>query len=99
MSKIPERTPEETERLHKSVLRVLDVNATRFGLGAAALSVLLEPFGFADTQREEIERVMDYLGDAENRMVDCVGKGAMNPALRTWKITARGTNYLRERGL
>ena len=90
-------TAEQTELFHVSLLRVLDRNSTQFGLGANALQVLVGEFGFTPTKEQVIE-AMDYLEDSAIGFVATVQKGNFNPAARTWKKTALGTNELRRRG-
>lgn len=91
-------TPAQTELYHLALLRVLDGNATRFGLIEPALRTLVRAEGFEPTERE-LTDALDYMADPEVGFVTQVNKGQFNSANRAWKITARGTNQLRERGL
>lgn len=88
----------QTELFHSAVLQVLDANGSRFGLGAQAVALLVNQYGFSP-KPDETERALEYLADQENGFARPVDKQQMNPANRTWKITAKGINYLRERGL
>ncbi len=90
-------TAEQTELLHVSILRVLDRNGSRFGLGPNALCVLLGEFGFSPNLTD-MDRTLDYLADPAIEYVVPAEKGHFNPAARTWRITAKGTNYLRTHG-
>lgn len=90
-------TPAETELFHLAVLRVLDRNATRYGLGLPALCILTNEFGFTPTEHD-MQQALDYLSDPANALVAEVAKGQFNPANRSWRITAKGTNELRQRG-
>lgn len=92
-------TAEQTELFHLQILRVLDFNAGKsFGLGPQSIQVLVSPFGFGTATIEQINKALDYLADPEVRCVEPISKGQFNPANRTWKITARGVNKLREHG-
>ena len=88
---------EMQENFQVALLRVLEANTSRFGLGVPALSLLVNQYGFTP-KAEEVVSAMDYLEDAENGLVRSVEKGQMHPANRAWKVTAKGTNWLRERG-
>ena len=90
-------TAEQTEIFHYAVLRVLDQNGTRFGLGTQALTTLIGQFGFT-VGCDQVGRACEYMADEENGYVKLVNKGQFNPANRAWQITAKGTNLLRERG-
>lgn len=85
----------QTELFHQAVLRVLDANGSRFGLGLPAIALLVNEHGFSPKQ-PEVEKELDYLeGKGLVRPVE----KRVNPANRAWKITSEGTDYLRERGL
>lgn len=93
-------TAEQLEIFHQSLLRVLDASAGRqFGLGAQALQVLVGQYGFAAVKQPDVEAAMHYLADKEIGFVEPVDKGQFNPANVSWRITARGINHLRHRGL
>lgn len=80
----------------EALLRVLDRNISQFGLGAAALQVLVGEFGFTPAL-ELVQRRLDYLCDEKIGYVAEVNKKA-NRANRAWKITADGTDHLRAKG-
>lgn len=90
--------PAQTEMFDQAILQVLDLNGSRFGLEAKAVSVLVKEQGFSPTV-QETERRLDYMADEAIAFVKVVDKGDFNTANRAWKIAARGINYLRERGL
>jgi hypothetical protein len=85
--------------MNAAQMEVFDVSAgSQFGLGALALQALVATYGFTKST-EEITRRLEYMADAEIRFVERVNKGQFNPANVSWRITARGINHLRERGL
>ncbi len=89
---------EQREALHIVLLRLLDANQTRFGLGPQALSVLAGTYGFAAARPDVIEKEMDYLAHAQNALAEEVDRGNFNPQNRTWRITPKGRNLLATRG-
>jgi hypothetical protein len=89
---------EQQQLFDEAILRVLDRNESTFGMGATALQVLVGEFGFSPRDPAEVTRRLEYMADAEIAFVAPVSKGQFNPANRTWRITARGTNHLRSRG-
>ena len=92
-------TAEQLENFHLALLQVLDTNAgSQFGLAVPTLKVFVQTRGFrvVDT---EVEAAMNYMTDKEIGFVQTVDKGQFNPAHVCWKITARGINHLRARGL
>lgn len=90
--------PEQEELFDRALLQVLDRNHSQFGLGAAAVQVLVSGSGFVIRDKEQIVRRLDYLSDEQIGFVKEVAKTA-NAAVRTWKITAKGTDHLRSLGL
>lgn len=89
---------EQEQLLDEAILRILDENDQRFGLGANALSHLVGRFGFT-VDKDAIVRRMEYMADTDIGYVRQVDKGNFNTAARTWRITAKGTNHLREQGV
>ncbi len=93
---------EELEIFRMAILRVLDSNRTRFGLGLPAIAVHLVRFGFVTgtfgSEKDFSSAIADelqYLGD----------KGFVEEALklvsrenRAWRITAAGIALLDQRG-
>jgi len=90
-------SPEQTELFHLGILRVLDQNGTRFGLGIEAIRMRLTPMGFTATAGDT-NKALEYLEDPAIGFVATIHRGHFNPANQTWKITAPGTNELRRRG-
>lgn len=87
--------PQLREKLQEAILRVLDANHTRFGLGVDAVTLHASCEGFAKLHRAQVEIELEYL--AEKGLVEPVGK-TLEPAHRVWKRTAAGRDYLSERG-
>lgn len=79
-----------------AILRVLDANTTKFGLGAVGLSHLIGQYGVT-AKPDVIEKRLLYLSDKEVALVAPVERGQFHPESGTWTITARGTNFLRVR--
>ena len=82
---------QERELFRLALLRVLEANQTRFGLGAAALAHLASMYGFARLTEEQVWREIQYLED--KGQVAGVDK-AISPENRVWRITACGRDYL-----
>ena len=96
-------TPERKENFRLAILRVMDANRTRFGLGIVALGHALRNWGFnagdfggeMKAMYEAIADELQYLGD----------KGLIEEALkviskdnRAWRITEKGIGFIDERG-
>ena len=82
---------EQKELLREAVLRVLDMNRTRFGLPATAIRLHVGQFGFPGASVEQIQEEADYL----------VGKGLAREVLKiisreitNWQITQEGIAFL-----
>lgn len=86
---------EQKELFRKAILRILDANRTRFGLGVVNISFRLDAFNFTSRDfggeaaqlREAITDEIDYL----------VGKGLVaetkkeiSAENRAWRITEKG---------
>lgn len=87
-------TPQQKEHLDTSLLRVMAANHSRFGLQAAALQALVRPLGTLADEMVIVDRV-EYL----------VGKGfvaeankEIGKAVRAWRITDAGREWLDEQG-
>ena len=94
--------PEQTELLDLALLRVMDANRTRYGLGLVALAHHLRPFGFHAANgggpQAFLERVADRLEYLTNKgMVEEATK-TLSRENRAWRITPTGIRYLDERG-
>ncbi len=82
---------EQKELFREAVLRVLDMNRTRFGLPATAIRLHVGQFGFPGASVEQIQEEADYL----------VGKGLAREVLKiisreitNWQITQEGIAFL-----
>lgn len=87
--------PQQIAHLDRSILQVFEAMDCRFGLGVEAVRPALIPYGFevdtdlVQTRIEKLERV--------NRFLERVEKD-MNRALKTWRITADGIQWLEDNG-
>lgn len=86
-------TEEQKALFRKAILRVLDANRTRFGLGLPAVGHLTVQFGFASPKSDELADAMDYLEKKE--LVEEVLK-SVNRSNRCWRITEKGIAFLDE---
>ena len=91
-------TPQEKELFRKSLLRVLDANRTRFGLGVVPIASRLELFGFtlgnlggAEAAHDLILTELDYL--VSKQLVEEPPK-LMSKENRVWRITTAGIAFL-----
>lgn len=89
---------EEKELFRKSLLRVMDANRTRFGLGVVALASRLELFGFtlgnlggAEAAHGLILDELDYL--VSKQLAEEVLK-TVSKENRAWRITREGIAFL-----
>jgi len=96
-------TPEQKELFRLSILRVLDANRTRFGIGIVALGHHLNIFGFnIATFKGDVQAFHDAIADELQYLCD---KGLAEEALkvvskenRAWRITTDGIAYIDTRG-
>lgn len=86
-----EMNGEQRERLRLALLRVLEANNTRFGLGAPALQHLVEGFGFVGVGLEVVKDEVDYL--VRKELVVEVLK-VVSRENRCWRITEVGVGFL-----
>ena len=84
-------TPEQRELFRLAILRVLDANNTRFGLGVPAVAHLMGMFGFPGPDAREVQDQIEYLA----------GKGLVEEVLknisrenRSWRISPDGISFL-----
>jgi hypothetical protein len=93
---------ESNELFHLAVLRVLETNRTRFGLGIVAISHHLALFGFTAGNCGGAEKFFERIADTLEYLVNkqCAEEVAkqMDKANRAWRITADGISYVDERG-
>ena len=85
----------QQELFDLALLRVLDANRTRFGLGLAAVGHLTIEFGFPNPAADLLADRIDYL--ASKGLVEEVLKH-INKANRAWRITAAGLDYVDQKG-
>jgi hypothetical protein len=95
--------PEQTELFRLAVLRVLDANRTRYGLGVSAICLHLVRFGFVtgtfageEAFRSVTADALQYLCD--HALAEEVLEKVMSAANRCWRITTRGIDYIDTRG-
>ena len=82
---------EQRESFRIAVLRVLDANATAYGLVLGVLGPLMARFGFREVRATQLERELIYLQDKGYAL--SIDK-AISPENRAWRITAAGRDYL-----
>jgi DNA-binding PadR family transcriptional regulator len=83
--------PQTRELLRLALLRVLEANSTRYGLGLEALRHLTTPFGFYLPEPELVEAEIRYFED--KGFATQIAK-PISPENRAWRITAGGRDYL-----
>jgi hypothetical protein len=88
----------QKELFRKAILRVLDANRTRFGLGTVHLAFRLADAGFlardfgGEAQfHEAIEEAIEYLTQ-KGLIVEA--KKEISPENRAWRITEAGIAFL-----
>jgi hypothetical protein len=86
--------PQEQELFDLAILRVLDANRTRYGLGSAAIGHLLTQYGFGQARSEDLLDRIEVL--QRKALVEEVAKliGAAN---RAWRITDKGIGVVDDR--
>jgi uncharacterized protein YlxP (DUF503 family) len=92
---------EQTELFRKAILRVLDTNRSRFGLGVAAIGHLLAAYSFtvatfrgdAGAFREAIADALQYLDD--KGLTEEVRRET-DAANRAWRLTNKGIAHVDE---
>jgi hypothetical protein len=87
--------PAQQELFDLALLRLLDANRTRFGLGLEAIAHLLLPFGFARPDHALLADRLDYL--QRRGLVEEVDK-VINRANRAWRLTPAGLDYVDQQG-
>ena len=94
---------EQTELFRIAILRVLDANRTRYGIGIVAMGHHLNLFGFNIAMfKGEVQAFHDAIADALQYLCD---KGLVEEALkvvskenRAWRIASAGIAYIDQRG-
>jgi len=82
---------QELENFRVALLRVLDANRTRFGLGVPALGHLVMVYGFTAQEGDVIKDQVDYL--CSKGLAEEVLK-VVSRENRAWRITDQGTAFL-----
>jgi hypothetical protein len=95
-------TTELKELFQTSVLRVLDANRTRWGLGTSAIALRLKPLSFSVSSFSSVDEFYAAIADAlqywcDKHFAEEVDKPA-HPANRVWRITAGGIEHLDQWG-
>jgi hypothetical protein len=83
--------PHQRELLRLALLRVLETNATSYGLGIEALRHLAAQFGFPSPKPAAVALEIQYLED--KGFVLPVNK-VVSPENRAWRISAAGRDSL-----
>lgn len=86
--------PEQRELFRLAILRILDANRTRFGLGVPAIGHLMAQFGFPSPSSQVVAEEVDYL--AGKRLVEEVLK-EVSRENRAWRITTEGIAFVDQR--
>ncbi len=84
-------TSEQREQLRLSLLRFLDANPTRFGLGVPLLLQMARNEGRPKLEAEQVQVELGYLED--KALVAEVLKG-ISPENRAWRITSEGMDFV-----
>lgn len=85
----------QQELFDLAILRVLDANRSRFGLGVEAVRHLMSPYGFSSPPPDLVLDRIDYL--TARGLLEEVAK-AIDRANRAWRITEPGMNHVDQRG-
>jgi hypothetical protein len=83
-------TTEQEELLDIALLRVMDANNTRFGLGAQSLALLVNQYGFSP-KVEVVQKRIGYL--VGKGLVEATSK-PLHPENETWRITSAGMDFV-----
>jgi hypothetical protein len=87
--------PEQNELFRLAMLRVMDANRTRYGLGIVALGHSLRSFGFDPRQfLGDVQGFHDAIADAlqyfcDKGLAEEVGK-PISAENRAWRLTPKG---------
>jgi hypothetical protein len=93
--------PEQSELFRLAILRVMDANRTRFGLGLPAIGFHLNQFGFNAANCGGAENFTGLLADeidylAGKQLVEEVLK-TVSRENRAWRISPLGIRYVDQR--
>ena len=93
--------PEQLELFRLAILRVMDANRTRFGLGLVATGFHLNQFGFTAANCGGPEKFVELLADEIDYLT---GKQLVEEVLKTvsrdnraWRITPLGIRFVDQR--
>ncbi len=92
---------EQKELLRLAILRVMDANRTRFGLGIVAIGYHLNQFGFSAGNCGGQEKYAELLADeidylTSKQLVEEVAK-TVSRENRAWRLTSEGIAFLDQR--
>lgn len=90
--------PAQEKLLDEAILRVLDKRDSSFGVSPEAIKHLLVAEAFHDVPVEVVARRLAYMAHEQIGFVCTIGTGDFHSNVRTWRITPRGMNHLREGG-
>ena len=82
---------EQQELFDLAILRVLDANRSRFGLGLDGIGHLVAQYGFTAPDKNLLADRVDYL--TRKALTEEVVK-TVNKANRAWRITEAGINHV-----
>jgi len=89
--------PQLEKEFDQALMIVLDAHADpEFGLATMAIQPLLAGHGFRGAKERDIERRLAYLADPQIEFVRKCGRGDFHANIKTWCLTARGQNHIRE---
>jgi len=89
---------QQQELFDLAILRLLDANRSRYGLGVTAICHLLPQFGFTSSHFKSEDQFASTVADrieylTNKRLVEEVLKN-VNKANRAWRITEDGINHV-----
>lgn len=93
---------EELENFRLAILRVMDANRTRFGLGLVAIGYHLNQYGFSAGNCGGPEKYAELLADeidylTNKQLVEEVLK-TVSRENRAWRLTREGIAFIDQRG-
>ncbi|HOP99129.1 MAG TPA: hypothetical protein PLK78_17060 [Verrucomicrobiota bacterium] len=83
--------PEERENFRLAILRALDDNPTRWGLGLSAIAHHMLIYGYHSPTTDDLQAELAYLED--KKLIAEALKG-ISPENRAWRITAEGRDFI-----
>ncbi len=82
---------EQRELFRLAILRVLDANNTRFGLGRSAIAHSMVLFGFSSPKTDDLDSELQYL---EDKTLIAQSLKGISPENRAWRISAAGRDFV-----